>query len=592
MNLQYCLNKILTEWPSETQTKFTDNQLANFIRKDFANTVRNIVHKNDSELIIKAGAGAGNWADVPWLSILNPQITRTTQDGIYPVFLFRSDGKGVYLSLMQGTTNPKNRLGKNLAEKRSAWIMDYLHHQISILNKWDKGKLELHANTPLAKSYETANIGSHYYKRSSLPSNEILESNLIELLSIYNQVLSLWPKIADHSTSNPHKPKLPDVNQNYNKIDFNVTTFETSLIDANISLPQALPYRFTSTLLTKPFVILTGLSGSGKTKLAEAFSLWASEDRNQYCIVSVGADWTNREPILGYPNALEPGKYVKPDCGALDLILSAEQDSERPYFLILDEMNMSHVERYFADFLSAMESTDRTISLHPEGDEWEDCDVPATVELPKNLFVIGTVNIDETTYMFSPKVLDRANVIEFRVSETEMQSFFKNPAPLNMEALRGRGAAMGVDFVAKATAPVEPKSDLEETLMPFFRELHKAGAEFGYRTAYEISRFAVFYEEMAADLKDPEDETRTLLNGDAVVDAAVMQKLLPKVHGSRNRIEPILRLLAKLCMTDQEMEPFPENTAPADIRYPLSYEKLQRMHRRVMSDGFTSYAEA
>ena len=93
MNLQYCLNKILTEWPSETQTKFTDNQLANFIRKDFANTVRNIVHKNDSELIIKAGAGAGNWADVPWLSILNPQITRTTQDGIYPVFLFRSDGK-------------------------------------------------------------------------------------------------------------------------------------------------------------------------------------------------------------------------------------------------------------------------------------------------------------------------------------------------------------------------------------------------------------------------------------------------------------------------------------------------------------------
>jgi len=131
-------------------------------------------------------------------------------------------------------------------------------------------------------------------------------------------------------------------------------------------------------------------------------------------MVSVGADWTNREPILGYPNALESGKYVKPDNGVLDLILNAELDPNKPYFLILDEMNMSHVERYFADFLSAMESTERTISLHPEGEEWDDCDVPASLILPQNLFIIGTVNIDETTYMFSPKVLDRANVIEFR----------------------------------------------------------------------------------------------------------------------------------------------------------------------------------
>lgn len=185
MNLQDCLNKVLSEWPNETQTKFTDNQLANFIRKDFAHTVQTIVHKSDSDLIIKASAGAGNWADVPWLSILNPRITKTTQDGIYPVFLFRSDGTGAYLSLGQGITIPKERLGKNRAEERSAWIIDYLRQQIPILHQWDKGKLELHANTPLGKSYGTANIGSHFYERSSLPSNKILESDLIELLSIY-----------------------------------------------------------------------------------------------------------------------------------------------------------------------------------------------------------------------------------------------------------------------------------------------------------------------------------------------------------------------------------------------------------------------
>ncbi len=142
--------------------------------------------------------------------------------------------------------------------------------------------------------------------------------------------------------------------------------------------------------------------------------------------MAVGSDWTNREPLLGFPNALDEGKYVKPDSGVLDLILKAVKDPDRPYFLILDEMNMSHVERYFADFLSAMESTDRSISLRPDtvGTAWENCDVPAKITLPENLFIIGTVNIDETTYMFSPKVLDRANVIEFRVSDDEMESYF------------------------------------------------------------------------------------------------------------------------------------------------------------------------
>ena len=163
--------------------------------------------------------------------------------------------------------------------------------------------------------------------------------------------------------------------------------------NANIVLPNILPFRFISALLTKPFVILTGLAGSGKTKVAEALSLWISEQDSQHCMVSVGADWTNREPLLGFPNALEQGKYVKPDSGVLDLILEAvkPENKHRPYFLILDEMNMSHVERYFADFLSAMESVDRTIALHSTG-EWKDS-VPHEVTLPENLFIIGTLTL-------------------------------------------------------------------------------------------------------------------------------------------------------------------------------------------------------
>ncbi len=361
---------------------------------------------------------------------------------------------------------------------------------------------------------------------------------------------------------------------------------------SNLLLPKTLPYRFVSALQTKPFIILTGLAGSGKTKLAEAFSLWISESSDQHCMVSVGADWTNREPLLGYPNALEPDQYVKPDCGALDLILRAEKDQQRPYFLILDEMNMSHVERYFADFLSAMESTDSSISLHSGSEDWNKDDsisVPPTIKLPKNLFIIGTVNIDETTYMFSPKVLDRANVIEFRVNHDEMNNYFQQPKPIDMDSLSGAGASMSTDFVIKAKDNCIIKEDLGNSLMPFFDNLQKAGAEFGYRTASEISRFVTICTALAGD-KMAENQ---------VIDAAIMQKLLPKVHGSRNKIEKILKILGQLCLkADQEdkikdiNKVFDDGIDKDLINYEISYEKLKRMHQRVLSDGFTSFAEA
>jgi len=182
-----------------------------------------------------------------------------------------------------------------------------------------------------------------------------------------------------------------------------------SLKKSGLQFNDKLVTRLTASLLTKPFVILTGLSGSGKTKLAQAFAMWICENNNQYCIVPVGADWTNREPLLGFPNALQENEYVKPDNRVLDLIIDANNNPDKPYFLILDEMNLSHVERYFADFLSVMESKSK-ISLHPGNANWNE--VPAEIGVPKNLFTIGTVNIDETTYMFSPKVLDRAQLIK------------------------------------------------------------------------------------------------------------------------------------------------------------------------------------
>jgi 5-methylcytosine-specific restriction protein B len=101
--------------------------------------------------------------------------------------------------------------------------------------------------------------------------------------------------------------------------------------------------------------------------------------------------------------------------------------------------------------------------------------------------------------MFSPKVLDRANVIEFRVNGTEMESFFKTPKALDMNVLRGNGASMGESFVSDATRKGLIAKELGVELMPFFKRLQEAGAEFGYRTASEISRFVAICTELADD---------------------------------------------------------------------------------------------
>lgn len=364
-------------------------------------------------------------------------------------------------------------------------------------------------------------------------------------------------------------------------IQFDLNTSITALQNTSLKVNKNTITSFIASLLSKPFVILTGLAGSGKTKLAEAFSKWiVDNEREQICMVAVGADWTNKEPLLGYPDALDNGKYVLPENGVVKLLLDAATNENKPYFLILDEMNMSHVERYFADFLSAMESDSREIKLHASLSPLKSSsgqDIPPTLKLGKNVFIIGTVNVDETTYMFSPKVLDRAHVLEFRVADAEMHSYLANPQKINMAEIQSKGSSMAKSFVDTAKS-ISTSVICNDILNQLFTDLQSAGAEFGYRTAYEISVFAAKCK--AID---------TSINNNDIIDAAIMQKLLPKVHGSRNRIESVLKTLAKKCLENPELEPFNNGAKP---KYPRSYDKLKRMHTRAITDGFTSFAEA
>lgn len=412
-------------------------------------------------------------------------------------------------------------------------------------------------------------------------------TNLADLINIeYHKrngsyIPYLPPPTIESSTNLSRQNKIMDIRE-----------FIASLKDANLIYNDSVVLRFICSLLTKPFVIVTGLSGSGKTKLVQAFVHWICEEDDQFCIIPVGADWTNREPLLGYPNALENGKYMLPDNGALKLVLDASKNENqtKPYFLILDEMNLSHVERYFADFLSAMESME-AIPLHSETAEWDKSEIPARLKLPRNLFIVGTVNIDETTYMFSPKVLDRANVIEFKVSEENMQAHISRAGSIDLKRLKSVGANSSQSFIQLASGdnlPLSEEEQLKKSLMDFFNELKKIGAEFGYRTASEILRYASIVKHVDA-----------AVSTDEIIDTAIMQKLLPKVHGSRRKLEPILKVLGSLCLAEGIVidDVLNSNASinfsdSARFKFPISLEKIQRMYRSLLDNGFTSYAEA
>lgn len=495
--------------------------------------------KKIEELKLNVSFGQGNPARIPWISFtIEPN---TTSNGIYPVYLYyKSIGK---LILAYGISESnKPNLNWNLINPKT--ILEYFIEE-------DFEKPIRYGSSYLFTCYDITDL-----------NEEELERDLSSIISYYRDSV-LREKDLNSIVFN--KRVLSDLKKSG-------LIFQNKIVD-----------RFTSSLLTKPFVILTGLSGSGKTKLAQAFAMWMSENKEQYALVPVGADWTNREPLLGYPNSLNANHYVKPDTGVLDILLRAhknymanEKDLAKctPYFLILDEMNLSHVERYFADFLSTMESGDeiklysgsqRFAELDADGNAILGTEIPDKINLPKNLFIIGTVNIDETTYMFSPKVLDRANTIEFRITPEEMDAFYQNNTPLNMDALDAKGKEQAPAFMSLAAGNnlAIDRSKHKDTFVAFFETLQVVGAEFGYRTANEMTALVSYLSHFGMSVSE-------------AYDVAIMQKLLPKLHGSRSKMNKVLPRLIELCQD----------------KYPISLEKLERMKKNAEENGFASYAEA
>ncbi len=313
-------------------------------------------------------------------------------------------------------------------------------------------------------------------------------------------------------------------------------------------------------LRAKPFVIISGISGTGKTKIVQLFaeSIGATEDNGQFKLVPVRPDWSDSSDLIGYEKL--SGEYV--DGHLTKMIKQANENPNRPHFLLLDEMNLARVEYYFSDVLSVMESrgfedgelTSSTINPDREQEE--------RVTLPGNLYVIGTVNMDETTHPFSKKVLDRANTLEFNdIDLMNLPNTALNvvqPIAIGNEALQSKYIHL-IDLMNPETEALV--NEVARILVEMNKILTPIHTQVGYRVRDEICFYMAY---------NAEDE---LLTTDEALDYCIMQKILPRITGAGNRLDTALKALQMLLGST----------------YPRSEKKIAEMIERLGEDGFTSF---
>ena len=575
------IDKFLSGYISAKQEQFAGNPFGSFVRSDIPAAIYETGIVNQNKYLITGSVGQGNWAMVPWVCIFDKRITTSATKGIYIVYLLAKDGKTLYLTFNQGCTDIRNNHGK----KETIKIMR--DKAAEIIDKIDSRGFAIDENinlgeglTDLGEMYQRGTIFYTKYEQGKVPSEEVLQADLRKMMDIYSEY------VDGPSNETIPESKAQDGGEGVMSVKDQIETIKEYIQANGFTYPDGMIENFYLSLKSKPFVILAGTSGTGKTKLV---SLFADAIGAKLQLVPVRPDWSDSSDLFGHVDL--SGKFVPGEI--IDFVKEASDNLNTPYILCLDEMNLARVEYYLSDFLSIIETrrfvdgeivTNTLLAKEKYGVENGAYEKYGDLYLPENLYIVGTVNMDETTFPFSKKVLDRANTIEF--SYVDLMPDFTGYSG-SAESLALDNSFLKTEYL-KLAACAEEAAFIEEIcseLQDINKVLQTANSHVGYRVRDEI----IFYM-----LNNKKAE---LLERDDAMDNEIMQKILPRIQGSSSAVKEMLCELFKIFCSDyrdhqtagSDLFEQMQKALDAGAKYPESAKKVAFMVRRFDEDGFTSY---
>ena len=583
MNIKETFEEIMNNYNDKIKERFDShsnmyqlivNDSKVLLTKEIENNI-----KSNMMLEVKASCGTGGWTYYPWIAIFNPEITKTIQEGVYVVYLFSQDMKRLYLTLNQGFTNLKKELGSKKCKAVMSERRTKIRNTINKLNFTEDNNLNVGKD-----EYEEGCIFYKEYEIENMPTNEVFIEDLKNMISIYEEY---YNKIFLNLKQDFNNEIVEAVLE---KDTYKILSKIQKYIKSKGYLySDQLIYNIYLSLKTKPFVILSGISGTGKSKLVKliAQSLGATSENNRFTLVPVRPDWSDSSELLGYKDL--NGKFHP---GILTTIIEdalKEENKNYPYFVCLDEMNLARVEYYLSDILSVIESryrsnngeikTDKLIRKELLGNDQAAIQKYADIYIPENLYIIGTVNMDETTFPFSKKVLDRANTIEF--NEVNLGFNFESFDEETVEAQEYTNSLLKSKYIKL----IDCKEEKEEAtkiinqLIKINNILEKYNQHFGYRVRDEIVYYCLYA------LND------NLFTFEEAMDYCIVQKILPKIGGSdEDTLDLLIDLYNELNNTKYTRDDFDSNRdIKTSDKYKLTNKKILLMVRRFVRDGFTNF---
>lgn len=531
----------------------------------------------------------------------------------------------------------KEKLANELKKGFIVYFSNYLRLSTG---KCDDNKIEQYFNlyvrfieTPLKEKFPE--FHSIFYFDDVVSLNDFLYKAKEELPNLSILLLDKWPQNKEEQTLyyEPwtmlrHYKVFLELLKSFKQIAVSIKPNNVMLGKSELSKIEDSYLMYLRAMRTKPFLLLAGISGTGKSRIVKKMAFDSCPDNKvlrsdltapgNYCLIEVKPNWHDSTELIGYESNIGTPHYqITP---FIKFLAKAMLYPTVPFFVCLDEMNLAPVEQYFAEFLSVLESRTkidghivseplikadifkkynlRTEIFSTDKEKVDYVQSQGTVEpeppygkevkiynflekyglrIPENVIVIGTVNMDETTHQFSRKVIDRAMTIEMNLPDgNPFMDFFDNGSELIYQ-LEPTSPSLYLATETKASDIVNALADynaektdwLKREVASFLTNLNEKLDGTPFKVAYRVQNELMLYFYQLW-LEDKEREWASILN--TACDQILMMKVLPRIEGDEELLETPIDKLIEFCAS-----------------FPNVSKKLAEMKSRLGQSRFTSF---